>query len=298
MSDNVNITLKNVVTVTDGNSKNCGVAQEVDDIREVLKSEHNKYLKYKIINDTIQELIGENSSLDSELKAKAKEILLNSQCSQSVIIDKNSTDKGCHTVFGIGDSSVELTYFERDSLKNSLERRLSEKCIHLDFSLSENNLNSKKCPTFQLVEDDQILIDLKEKLKNEQKLYIENLFKKHEILNEIKNLRLTELPKIVDEKHTESVSLCKMNEVKSEILFKKVRVDIFSESNISLEAYKQFIADLKNQQKECQMEIDDILDLKEKYKIVACKQYNDILKSYLQYRASNEKKKMLYDCMI
>ncbi|KAJ8928668.1 hypothetical protein NQ314_018762 [Rhamnusium bicolor] len=69
------------------------------------------------------------------------------------------------------------------------------------------------------------------------------------------------------------------------------------ETSNSLKAYKQLIKDLKQQQQDCQKEIEDLNELKEKYDQVSCKQYDDILKSYLQYKAAIEKKKLLYDCL-
>ncbi|XP_018571059.1 uncharacterized protein LOC108910813 [Anoplophora glabripennis] len=273
--------------------------QEVNDVYEFLNLEKNKYVQYKIISDTLEECVNESSDLDRSLKDKVRDILLGGSATQTLFLDEY-TSKESTTLFGIcGINEQELNYIERHQLQKILELKLD--CKYKDICGEFHKITNKDVNTafetpssLQMASDDKVLIEYKNKLVSEQEQYVKNLLNLLELLEEISNLRLKKLPQVTEQKIKECQVEQKMNNLKSLLAQEKIRIDIFTETSSSLKAYKELIKDIKEQQKDCEMEIWELKNLKEKYNQVSCKQYNDILKSYLQYKSSIEKKKLLY----
>lgn len=280
--------------------------QEVNDLYEFLKLEQNKYVQYKILYDALEECVSDSSDIDRTLKAKVADILLRESATQTQHLDHYTAKENTVSLFGLCDiNGYELNYIERNQLQEALKLKLDEKYKDIcdDFYQATNKAvnkafeDSQTSTSLQMASDDKALIEFKYKLISEQEQYVKNLLSLLELLNEITNLRLKKLPQITERKVKECQVEQKVNHLKSLLAQEKVRIDVFTETSSSLKAYKELIKDIKDQQKDCEKEIQELKDLKEKYNQISCKQYDDILKSYLQYKSSIEKKKLLYNCL-
>lgn len=305
MSDVVGTSVNNTSSNVKEASKisNNAQEQEVNDLYEFLKLEQNKYVQYNIIYEALEECVGESSDLDRTLKTKVTDILLSGNAAQTLPLDEVPS-KESSTLFGFCNiNGHELNYLERNQLEKTLTLKLNEKyknvCeeFHKVTNKDVNKAFEDSPRSLQMASEDKVLIEFKTKLVSEQKQYVKNLFSLLESLNEMANLRLKKLPQVTEQKIRECQVEQKMNHLKSLLAQEKVRIDVFTETSNSLKAYKEFIRDIKEQQKNYEREIQELKDLKAKYSNVSCKQYDDILKSYLQYKSSIEKKKLLYGCL-
>ncbi|KAG5900659.1 hypothetical protein JTB14_005929 [Gonioctena quinquepunctata] len=285
---------------------NCAQEQEVNDLKEFLKLEKNKYVQYKIIYDTLEEYIKDENTVEDNLKAKVRDIMLGESLAQSLTLDYNPFDKTNVSLLGESDvGQSNLTYQEGNVLQEILNKKLNRK--YQDITREFNSLTNKdltksfeqtdNSTSMQLSPEDKVLLEYKNKLTSEQEQYIKNLITLSDLLQEITDLRLKSLPETIEKKVEECQIEEKINHLKSLLSNEKCRVDVFTETSCSLKAYKELIKDIKEQQHECQKEIQYLKELQEKYKEVSCKQYDDILKSYIQYKSSIEKKKILYECL-
>ncbi|XP_056633528.1 uncharacterized protein LOC130443084 [Diorhabda sublineata] len=270
--------------------------QELNDLSEFLKLEQNKYLHQKILYDLIEEAL-EEDHMETELKIKIKDIILSENVKQTLDL-RNS--EGKDKLLGISDSNTLLTYTESSSLRDLLKEKLTKNVhniieSHSDWTeLIESN---KSLGLIQLPVEDMTLLDYKNKLAVEQEKYIMNLLKLQELLEEISDKRVIELSGIMTQKIQECKIEEKLNHLKCILSQQKCKVDIFTETNCTLKAYKELIRGIIEQQNDCQKEIEKLLDLKQKYDQVSGKQFDDILKPYLLYKSSLEKKKVLYNSL-
>ncbi|CAH1119538.1 unnamed protein product [Phaedon cochleariae] len=293
----------------DGNPKKTSSyaqEQEVNDLTEFLKLERNKYVQYKIVYDILEEFVNEEDRQEDGLRAKVKEILLCESVTQVTLLDENTVDGSKSSVFGLCNvSSPALTYSESKSLQDVIKKKLNEKYLSItdDFhsvankDMTEYSEDEEITTSIKLCHEDKVLVEYKNKLLMEQEQYIRNLITLSELLGDITDLRISKLPGVIEDKVKECQVNEKINSLKSLLAQEKCRVDIFTETTCSLKAYKELIKDIKEQQHECQKDIENLDGLKNKYKEVSCKQFDDILESYLQYKSSIEKKKILYDCL-
>ncbi|XP_074025837.1 uncharacterized protein [Leptinotarsa decemlineata] len=301
-------TNKGRFTSVDGSTQfnTCAQEQEVNDLKEFLKLEQEKYVQYKVIYDTLEEYINEAGGVDDNLRAKVRSIILSESLAQTSILEFNSFDESNISVLGANDTECSnLTYPEGNLLQKKLNLKLIEKHQNLaqEFHKVTNRDLQKSLETrqdstsLQLSSEDKVQLDYKNKLTIEQELYVKNLISLSELLEKIADLRLKSLPDIIEKKVDECQVEEKINHLKFLLSNVKCRVDVFTETSCSLKAYKDLIKDIQNQQEDYKKQIQQLNELKEKYKQVSCKQYDDILKSYIQYKASIEKKRILYDCL-
>lgn len=277
----------------------CAQEQEVRDLLEFLKLEYRKNIQYKIILSIIEEYVQEDNTINSALKQKIKNIILGHRVSQMLLLDHNE-----HTsLLGIEKiNNVSLNYLEGNTLQEVLKSKLKEQNINIQKQLSKtdkehnNNCVEKSFnDILQLSGEEKVMLNTREKLKSEQELYVQNLLELQKVLLEISDLRLKTIPEGVERKIKHLQAQDKINSLKAVFTEEKFRVDIFTETNCSLEAYKELIKDIKQQQSIYQKEIQELEELKEKYKQVSCKQFDDILASYKQYKSSLEQKKRLFN---
>ncbi|KAJ8942940.1 hypothetical protein NQ318_003826 [Aromia moschata] len=206
---------------------------------------------YKIIYDTLEECVHENSDIDGRLKTKLKDILLGGSVIQTVTLDDNALEECNRSLFGSScKDNLELNYAERNQLQDTLKLKLDKN-------------NQDTGPT-QLSPEDKVLMDYKTKLIAEQEQYVKNLLDLLELLKEITGLRLNKLPRITEQKIKECQMEERTNHLKSLLAQEKVRVDMFMETSNSLKAYKELIKDIKEQQHDCEKEIQNLRDLREK----------------------------------
>lgn len=278
--------------------------QEVNDLSEILRVEHNKYVQYKIIYDTLEEFINSHDDEHVNLKRRIKDIMISESLVQCMSLDEHC-DKPSENIFGIEDmGNTSLNFSESKELQILLKQLIDQKYkkMKADFNnVTEADISSLTQPSssssIDLNDEDKLLLEYRNKLMAEQKEYIKNLLNLTDLLEEIKKLRLEKLPEITELKIKECQVEEKINSLKCHGFHGKSRVDIFTETSCSLNAYKELIKDIKDQQQDCKREIEELTDLKQKYKDVSCKQYDDILKSYLRYKSAIEKKKLVYDCL-
>ncbi|KAJ8928667.1 hypothetical protein NQ314_018761 [Rhamnusium bicolor] len=182
--------------------------QEVNDLSEFLKLEHSKYLHYKVIYDTLQEYVSEISDTDKSLKTKVKDIMHSANVAQSIMLD-DSLDESSTSIFRSCDiNNLELNYTERNQLQDILKLKLDQKYKNIcsEFTKLTNKDINKALESvhdtmpLQLSPEDKVLIDYKNKLIFEQEQYVKNLLSLQEVLKEITNLRLKELPQTTEQK--------------------------------------------------------------------------------------------------
>lgn len=302
MSDSIDFISNDMSCVALENTKtSCNNAheQEVNDLMNFLKVEQSKYLQQKIIYDLIEDIIN-HDHMDPKLKSKVKEVMLSENVKQTSSIDTKAYKIKELPLLGVDKQNTVLTYSESSVLQEMLKMKLSENTTAITAShqswadLVESN---HQLQPLQIDSDDTVLLEYRNKLYVEQQKYIKNLANLHDLLEEIVEVRVKKLPELFEDKLKESQLVQKINHLKCTLADEKCNVDIFTETPCSLKAYNELINEVKEQQKDCQKQINDLKELKEKYKQISGKQYDDILKTYLQYKASLEKKKVLYNCI-
>ncbi|CAG9764108.1 unnamed protein product [Ceutorhynchus assimilis] len=262
--------------------------QEVKDYSEFLKAYYTKYRRFTIILQTIQECIEDDNNLDPDLCEKIEAIILTGQVSQTRL----GEDCLGECILGVPLNNLSLSYLESDKLCSYLKSKLLSKCANRHYSLSKSVASSNESP-IGLTLKDTSLLEYRNKLAIEQGAYMKSQTKVLELLEELMNLRLKVVPELTQGKYQESDLKSRVNSLKAQLAKNKYRIDVFMETRTSLQAYEEIIKDLRDQQQSCSKEIQKLKDLKEKYAEVSCKEYDEILKSYLQYKMSFEKKKTM-----
>jgi hypothetical protein len=277
--------------------------QELIDAKEFFQFQHNKYRQYKILYDTVQEGVCNSNLWDNELQLKVQDVLFEDSCAQVIDLENGGFTDDSSNIFGLlhMDKS-ELTCDESIKLKQFIDLILQEKYNNIckEFiKITGENINlisstSKNYNDFDVSSEDINLLELRGKVEHQQKIYTQNLLKEKGVLEDLVKLRLEKLPKVCEEKIKECEVISRKCELQTKIVQDKTRVEIFGEA---LPAYRELIKDVKIQQEECQQDIQYLQKLKEKYKLVACKQFDELLKSFIQYKSSLEKKKLMYESL-
>lgn len=287
-------------------SATCAQEQEVHDLFEFLKLEYRKNIQYNILLNILKEYIQEDSNENKILKEKIKNIILSHSVFQTLVMNSDKCINNEKSLLGIEKlNTTALTFLERNDLQEILKLKLEEQrvLIHKKLSKTEKEtirmeVEKDYSASLQLSSEERVMLSTKQKLLVQQEQYINNLLELQKLLLEISGLRLKKLPDGVEFKIKHSQAQEKINSLKAVFTEQKFRVDIFTESNCSLQAYKELIKDIKEQQKLYEKEIQELEDLKEKYRQVSCKQFDDILTAYHQFKSSLEQKKKLYDYLV
>ncbi|KAJ3662363.1 hypothetical protein Zmor_006717 [Zophobas morio] len=289
MSDRI----QNLLLATAASNCTSAQRQELNDLKHFYEKEYGKYNKYKILFEAIRETAFDYDSLEPELKTKVQNILLETNCIQVIDLDGIGDNLNSNSALGLTNFNSALHYSESLKLKEVVKLRLQD-------------LYKNICETFRKITgenidkikyDDQAPIDLKNELELQQKKYICNLLEEQRILQDMVNLRLQKVPQICMNKVLEFQVKSQMSSLQSKIVEEKARIDIFTETSNSLSAYEELMKDIRMQRQECLADIQNLQDLKEKYKQVSCGKYDEILKSFIQYKSSLAKKKMIYESL-
>ncbi|KAF7268979.1 hypothetical protein GWI33_017963 [Rhynchophorus ferrugineus] len=278
--------------------------QEMKDCIEFLKIANEKYRQNKIILEAIEDCLDDENNLDDNLKNKIRSIILSQELSQISVTENTSELQPYNGVLGVPLIKCELTYSESNKLTTCLKYNLETKYQKLKkayFSLlgkdfTQLNIKDIDDP-LKISQEDEELMQYKKELIVEQESYISQQLQLLDLLDELKNFRLKSVPKLAEQKIDESKIRSKINYLKSLLTTEKCRVDVFMETSYSIKAYTELIKDIKDQQEELKAEIGRLTDLKKKYKHISSMEYNEILKSYLQYKSAFEKKKKIYECI-
>ncbi|XP_030750004.1 uncharacterized protein LOC115877816 [Sitophilus oryzae] len=302
MSDAVEITVDN--DISSKLSQNLQVQeQEVNDCTEFLKIAYRRYRKYKIILESVKECLEDDSVLDDNLKKKIKNIICSAQLSE-IRLNQNAVDSylANEPVLGVSLTSSELTYSEGSELEKCMKSKLDNKyhTVKNSFSslLGKTSMNTDQRDSDNLLDvcfGDLELIEFKRKLISEQECYITHQLQLLELLEELKCIRLENVPQFTEKKLAECTLRSKINYLKSLLATEKCKVDIFMETSYSLQAYTELIKDIKGQQEELKEDIRRLNNLKKQYAHVSCMEYDEIHKSYVHYKAALDKKKKMYE---
>lgn len=275
--------------------------QEVMDYTEFVKIEFHKYRQYKILLECIEECVEDDCNLDEDIKNKIKNVLLESSISQTRL-NEDSNEVLSETVLGLSLSAKDITYSESNKLRSCIKSKLDKKSQQLEnkcsslFSQDFKDMGKEKRESpLDLCQEDANLLQFRNELAQEQECFLKNQLELLEILEELKNIRLKTVPEVTEQKVQECTVKSKINYLKSQLAKNKCKLDTFKETSNSLKAYTEIIADMKEQHNKLKFDVEQLQDLKKKYAQVSCKEYDDILKSYLQYKSSLEKKKMLFE---
>ncbi|XP_044271861.1 uncharacterized protein LOC123015881 [Tribolium madens] len=263
--------------------------QELNNLRDL----RDKYTQLQILHQAVLDFV--TGSPNSELKTKVENILLEESCKQVGVLDNEGFSQNSNLLGLPSSKNNELSYNEGLTLAKSVEQILQQKYKNIrDEFLKVTSEDVNSVPGRDTSQD-KTLIELKGKLEEQQHKYINNLLSEQKILEDLAKLRLDYLPKVCKEKIKECQMEAHISELKTKIVSETTRIDVFMEQSYSLAAYMELLKDIKEQQLEFQSEIKHLKEMKEKYKQVDCKQFDDILKSYIQYETSLAKKKMLYE---
>ncbi|XP_050293723.1 GRIP and coiled-coil domain-containing protein 2-like [Anthonomus grandis grandis] len=285
MSDATTSRAETSLTENPKTTDQAALEQEVKDWTEFLKIEYAQYQQHKILMDVVEECVEDSNNLDSELREKIKSIILSQRVAQ-IRLDNSSCDE---TILGVPRNVTELTYSEGNKLQSCLKTKLDnrrDKCT--------SDVVKIESP-FELSSEDQQLFDQRNQLIAEHQAYTKNQIVLLELLEDLRNLKTSTVPTVADEKYKEYSCKSHINNLKSELMKDKYSIDIFMESSHSLKAYREVMEDMKKQKVELQREIERLKDLKQKYAQVSCKEYDDIVRSYRQYKVSLEKKKQMLE---
>ncbi|XP_017772852.1 PREDICTED: uncharacterized protein LOC108559968 [Nicrophorus vespilloides] len=263
--------------------------ENLESLIKRLAAVNEENVTYKILYDSIKDVLSDGI-LNDEFCKKINTVLISQELLQTAHIGPNTT------VFDFQEPQVQLTYQEQVTLRDAIELKLIEKQNEIESfvkSVSKGELESSLILPHVNI-NDKILLDLKAQLHEEQTNYLNHLVESSNLLESIVKLRIEKLPQICDAKTQETYFNTKINEIKMKIINEKVRVSMYTEATVTFDAYQEFVRDCHVQQEECKKEIDNLKLMKEKYKIVSCKEYDEILKSYLQYKTAIDKMSELY----
>ncbi|KRT83437.1 hypothetical protein AMK59_4714 [Oryctes borbonicus] len=267
--------------------------QEMHDTFEIMKIERRKCTNKKVMLHTISRCISESSELSDEVKKKVKNVLLSAEVNSCLKLNTKHSEE---TLLGLSDLRIdELSYQEEEELNqvfHNYSKSIADSFMHNVPKLMQE---PNSTDLFRLNMQDKVLLEARDKLKDIQETYMENLKIMYDLLQELLQLRFHDTKDLVGSKLNEYSTKSKMYDLQSKIIKEKAMVDISNEKSFSFVAYEKLLRDIIDQQKECQQQVDDLIDLKEKYKFIACKEYDEILQSYLQYKAALERKKGLYN---
>ncbi|KAF2897949.1 hypothetical protein ILUMI_08224 [Ignelater luminosus] len=270
--------------------------EELDTLVKEVTTQRRKYNEYQIIQDVIYECIKESCEFSGELQSKIADILTASNLQSCVELGSNCT------LLGLNFNLSELTYEENENLKAVVQLRLVEKrrkifkeLGELGITIEETDYPLESSSALNLSVQEKVLIDLKQQLNEKQDLYIRLLQELREILEKIINLKVKTLADITNDKIKTYEIKSELFCIRTKLLNVKLKMKIFSETTLTLNAYKEILKDVLQQQKDCREEIGKLQELKEKYKQVSCKQYDEILRNYIKYKSNIEKKRLLYN---
>lgn len=249
-----------------------------------LEAARKEYIHKKVLFDCVLECAKNSSCLSSELSQKVRDIITGEDLKQCLTLDE---DKQAF-LLGISElPEVKLTYEERNQLKVEVEKQLLSKANDKRLFEFDEDFDSK-----QNIRDN-LLVDFKKQLNEKQDEYVKNLLKHKENLQKLIEFRTKEVPKASESKLEHCQLKSKIDELKAKALDAKTTAYLINELPKSLEAYAELTKDIEEQKTCCVSKINDLKELKARYEQVKCLQYDSILKSYQEYKAAIEKKKLL-----
>lgn len=200
-------------------------------------------------------------------------------------------------------NNIELSFEEQKDLTTSLEKRIREK--HDTFLKDLNELTDSDAHSLQEIinhvkfdaeSERKNLLLLQNQLMDQQKTLVTAMHRLGERLQELVNMKTQTAPKVAEQKAIEISTESEKFNLRYRIMHQQLRLSIFEELPISMDAYRKAINNLKEQQEELSQEIEKIRVDIENYKTVSKnEEYQEILKDYKQYKKSIENKLWIYN---
>lgn len=256
--------------------------------QQKLQVQRRRYIRNKLLHDMLLEMIREGF-LNSNLSQKVKDILIHQDALESISLNESDM----LSLLGLKRehlTPVGLTFEEQCKLKSAFERYLSQ-YYHTFQNSHADLLRANLCTNM----NDMLIKDLKERLSLKQQEDVENLTQTSLNLDQIIKLRTEELSKIVARKLEEYELKMKIMNAKYKMLYYRLKLSVFTESDKCFEAYQELIRDVRAQQEACQKNIEALALQKEKYTVVQSKEFDSILQAYLQYKTLIHEKKALLE---
>ncbi|XP_071051985.1 uncharacterized protein PF3D7_1120000-like [Onthophagus taurus] len=227
--------------------------------------------KYKRILQLVDEC-----ALDPNLKNKVDYLIYSKEVSPSMKLNDDN-------VLGLSLKPENLPINEQQKLHRLVHSKLSKEpdLKHEEFNEDFNFTKPSK--------QESELLKLKLELDEIQKKYYENLIGYHKMLEEILKIRLNDSKDLINSKIEHSKLQFLSLELKVEILQQQIGTAVFTEESMAKHAYQKLLDEIVKQQIKVKNEIKELEELKEKYKSVSSKEFNDILKSYRFYKGELKK---------
>lgn len=249
---------------------------------ENLKIERRKYDKYKIIKNIILNRDYEEGKSSENVYNKAYSLVMASELKQCL-------DSPIHDIeLGLASfKPSDLLMFEKEQLQDLVQRKIEEKKVTLQEQLKEYGIIldfSKDTQPNDLTDRIKTVLDLRLKVKDMQQLRVEKLQELTNTFEEILKLQTEVLPLNVDKKIAELNILLELNRIKTKILNCQLNMNIFKETSICKPAYAELLTSISQEQNKVKTEVQSLQKLQMQYKEVSCREYNEILEAYSQYK--------------
>lgn len=268
--------------------------QELNDFAAILKVEREKNLKRRIIKSVLDNcLLHEN--LEGSFKEKVEHL-----CKSFDLLKKTKLSEqgnGSRCLLGLKLEIQPLNYKEQNLLRQLVDRELrnsDHKIINSLTALAGCNVNFTEVKmTLAPSNLDNILVSYQQKLQTQHDSYVSNFFRKLDILETLLEIKSDNVPDATDKKIQESRTKYSLFDWRLKLVNTLVRIDICKETAESLTAYKTILQIIKKQQNKCKEEIEQVEYMKECYNQVDCKEYREILSSYINYKKLIERVKCM-----
>lgn len=260
---------------------------------QAVKYERDKLNKYRILCQAIKDCtkLSSKQQLDDDLKSKINTMRLNSQCYQLINIGSDGKLLGIE----LQQTTNRLDHTEREQLRTVLLCTLKDQYVRIREQFEQ--LTQKSIDSCSVQSDNCATLDLYNKLLDKQNQCEENLVKLHGLFECMLKMKLDELPGLTDRKFEEAQLKFNMLSLRNQILQIKVTSDVLNECSEATQAYKTLNRDIAEQKAQYEKKLADLIDLRERYKLVSCKQFDEILKTYVQYKNGFKKKVMINDML-
>ncbi|GLV34015.1 hypothetical protein CBL_11102 [Carabus blaptoides fortunei] len=269
----------------------------------LLKEEKLKYVETDIFLDTILESVTSNYGIKNILGVKIRDIILRGELINDLRVKEDISNSEISLLDLDEFNNIELSFEEQKDLKTALEKRIREK--HDSFLQNLNELTDSDAHSLQEIinhvkfdaesERKNVLV-LQNQLIDHQKSLVTAMHNLGERLHELVNTKTQTAPKVAEQKAIEISTECEKFNLRYRIMHQQQRLSIFEELPISMDAYRNAISNLKEQQEEISQEIEQIRGQIEIYKIVSRnEEYQETLKDYKQYKKSIENKLWIYN---
>lgn len=261
-----------------------------------MKTQRIEHSKYQILKELLEE--ESYDLLDLELKEKLKTILSNN-LSKNILFLQGESYSTTH-VLGISELlDAKLTHEESTIVSRILQKALDSKYSDLcsKFKTATNlSLPNKVAEMGKNLDDtpqDYYLLNIRSEIVDQQERYLKNLQRKQDLLESLAKRRLEKLPKVCESKVQEYDTITRLNSLKTQLVREKTRINTFTQEKGDLRSYEETINGLKERTMKCTRNIETLKDLKKAYSQSTGKQYDEILKQYIQYEKALEKKQLM-----